>query len=57
MSMVLSPDRKALDLRKAAGLAPPETDGDTADDSDESDDVDTEDHADETVDVSEQAAP
>src|SRR3954469_18642986 len=24
MSMVLSPDRKALDLRKAAGIAPPE---------------------------------
>jgi hypothetical protein len=24
MSMVLSPDRKALDARKAAGIAPPE---------------------------------
>jgi translation initiation factor IF-3 len=32
MSMVLSPDKKALDLRKAAGIAPPEpvSDGDLA---------------------------
>ena len=32
MSMVLSPDRKALDARKAAGIAPPEpvTDGELA---------------------------
>ena len=30
MSMVLSPDKKALDLRKAAGLAPPpDTEGET----------------------------
>ena len=69
MSMVLSPDRKALDLRKAAGLAPPETDGEDTDDTDiddtdidDIDDTDIEDadgHAAETVDadVSEQAAP
>jgi translation initiation factor IF-3 len=69
MSMVLSPDRKALDLRKAAGLAPPEADGEDTDDTDiddtdidDIDDTDIEDadgHAAETVDadVSEQAAP
>jgi translation initiation factor IF-3 len=53
MSMVLSPDKKALELRKEAGLAPPPIeDGDEADDDDaEADDADV------TTDVTEQAAP
>ena len=61
MSMVLSPDKKALDLRKAAGLAPPPVpEGELTDDSDDDD------HDDDAVesevaaveaDVTEQAAP
>ena len=61
MSMVLSPDKKALDLRKAAGLAPPPVPEDElTDDTDDHDDHDDDEaprrgrHA---ADVTEQAAP
>lgn len=69
MSMVLSPDKKALDLRKAAGLAPeplPEellTDESDDDDHEHDDDHHDGDHDDIVeaaaveADVSEQAAP
>jgi hypothetical protein len=59
--MVLSPDKKALDLRKAAGLAPPPVPEDElTDDTDDHDDHDDDGHDDEVVtaaDVTEQAAP
>jgi translation initiation factor IF-3 len=49
MSMVLSPDKKALDLRKAAGLAPePLPEGVDLDDDDD-DDGDDGDHGDEHI--------
>jgi translation initiation factor IF-3 len=70
MSMVLSPDKQALDLRKAAGLAPPPVpEGELEDDSDEHDDDhdehDEQDASTDSVevtepvaaDVAEQAAP
>ncbi|HEU5241638.1 MAG TPA: translation initiation factor IF-3 [Ornithinibacter sp.] len=62
MSMVLSPDKKALDLRKAAGLAPPPVpEGELTDDSDDGDhdDDDAVEAEVEAVaaDVTEQAAP
>jgi translation initiation factor IF-3 len=68
MSMVLSPDKKALDLRKAAGLAPPpieegelldETDDEHDDEHDEQDASTDSVEVTEPVaaDVAEQAAP
>ena len=64
MSMVLSPDKKALDLRKAAGIAPPEPVADeelaaaeAAEGDDVIDDVAGADEAPVTADVTEQAAP
>jgi translation initiation factor IF-3 len=48
MSMVLSPDKKALDLRKAAGLAPPPIEeGELLDETD--DEHDDDEHADHDV--------
>jgi translation initiation factor IF-3 len=60
MSMVLSPDKKALDLRKAAGLAPPpDAEGETETETDTDSDADSELETADTVetDVTEQAAP
>ena len=64
MSMVLSPDKKALDARKAAGIAPPEpvadeelAAADAAEGDDVIDDVAGADEAPVTADVTEQAAP
>jgi translation initiation factor IF-3 len=54
MSMVLSPDKKALDARKAAGIAPPEPvdDGDL-----EAADADSADSTDDVAEHSERTAP
>ena len=59
MSMVLSPDKKALDLRKAAGLEPPPVpEGElVSDDTDDSDDSELETTDAVEADVTEQAAP
>jgi hypothetical protein len=58
--MVLSPDKKALDLRKAAGIAPPEPVADeelAAAEAAEIDDVTDTAEVPVTADVTEQAAP